>query len=236
VANLGQFRTRISLKVGLDNSPGGPEQLAIDGWVNEGVVDVLMETQVYVTEAVGNLTPGVGDMVLDPKVLVIKDVYVTSDSIQYILEKVSPDAIIQRRASTNIATGPARLYSLNGANNLMIWPAPQTGDSLTFWYVPRPTALQNASDDPSMPAFGGIPTEWHKAIEWYALWQAGDYADDSSSSNGQSYQQTYEGWLKRVKKERSYKGGRYLGAITAGRRKRPFRPHDPSTDTGYFYG
>jgi hypothetical protein len=44
------------------------------------------------------------------------------------------------------------------------------------------------------------------------------------------YRQEYEAWLKRVKKERSRKGGRRLGAITPGRRKRPFVPHDPSAD------
>lgn len=235
MATLAQFRTRISQKIGLDNSAASTEQVLVDSWVNEGILDLLMETQVYVTEASATLTAGAGDYLLDSNILEIKDVFCTSQAVNYILDHVSPDEIIQRRSATNIPTGPARLYAVNGANNLMIYPSPQTGDSLTFWYVPRPTALANPGDDPSSAALGGIPTEWHKAIELYALWQAGDYADDDTSQQGERYRTAYEAWLKRVKKERSYKGGRRLGAITPGRRRRPFAPHDLSTDTGYLY-
>jgi hypothetical protein len=235
MATLANFRTRISAKLGLDNTASSSEQSLIDSWVNEGVNDVLMETQVYVTESTSALTNGQGDYTLDPNILAIKDIFVTSGSVQYILSHVSPDEIIQRRSATSTTSGPARLYAINGANNIMLYPAPSTGDTLTFWYVPRPTALSTGTDDPSDSAHGGIPTEWHKAIELYALWQGGDYADDDSSQQGERYHQAYEMWLKRVKKERSYKGGRLLGSITPGRRKRPFAPHDPSTDTGYFY-
>lgn len=236
MATLAQFRTRVSAKLGLDNTSGSNEQSLIDSWVNEGIVDILMETQVYVVEATSNLTAGQSDYTLDTNTLIIKDLFVTSNSVQYTLEKVSPDYIIQLRAATSIPTGPARFYAINGANNLMIYPTPQAGDVLTFWYVPRPTALQNIGDDPSSTSLGGIPTEWHKAIELWALWQGGDYVDDDSSQQGERYRNEYELWLKRVKKERSYKGGRRLGAVIPGRRKRPFQPHDNSTDTGYYFG
>lgn len=198
--------------------------------MNEAVVDVLMETQVYIVESTATLTDGQGDYVMDSNILIVKDVLVTSSGQNYIFDHVSPDEIIQRRAATNVSVGPSRKYALNGANVLMLWPSPSTGDTLTFYYVPRPTALANPADDPSSAALGGIPSEWHKAIQWYALWQAGDYMDDDSSHNGQDYRQEYEAWLKRIKKERSYKGGRRLGAITPGRRRRPFIAHDPSAD------
>lgn len=236
MANLGQFRNRVALKIGLDNSPDSIEQVEIDSWINEAIRDILMETQVYVVEGVANFTSGTSDYTLDSKILDIKDVFITSDGINYTLDKVSPDAIIQYRRGQNVATGPARYYAVNGANNIMVWPIPGSSDTMTFWYVPRPIELVNASDDPSDSSHGGIPTEWHKGIESYALWQAGDYADDSSSQNGLTYQQLYEKWLLKIKKERSRKGGRRLGAIVAGRRKRPFAPHDPSTDTNYIYG
>jgi len=234
MSTLAQFRTAVSQKLGLDNTAGSTEQLAIDSWVNEAVLDILMETQVYIVESTATLTDGQGDYVMDANILIIKDVSVTSVGQSYVFDHVSPDEIIQRRVSTNIAGGPTRKYALNGADVLMLWPAPSTGDSLTFYYVPRPTALVNATDDPSAAALGGIPSEWHKAIQWYALWQGGDYMDDDSSQQGERYHTYYEAWLKRIKKERSYKGGRRLGAITPGRRKRPFVPHNPSTDTGYY--
>lgn len=234
MATLAQFRTRISQKLGLDNTAGSAEQTLIDAWVNEAVNDVLTETQVYVAEGTASLTDGQGDYLLDTSMLAIKDVYFVSGGINYMLTHASPDTINQYRAATNIPQGPARFYAINGANLLMLYPSPSAGDSLKFYYVPRPTALSNATDDPSNTTLGGIPSEWHKAIEFYALWQGGDYIDDDSSQQGERYRQQYEAWLKRVKKERTKKTGRLLGPIIPGRRKRPFMPHDPSTDTGYF--
>lgn len=230
MSTLAQFRSQISYKVGTDNSAGSVEQGLADGWINEAVVDILMETQVYVVESTATLTSGQGDYTMDSNILIVKDLFVTSSGNNYTFDHVSPGEIIQRRASTSVAGGPTRKYALNGANVLMLWPSPSTGDTVTFFYVPRPTALANPSDDPSSASLGGIPSEWHKAIQWYALWQAGDYMDDDSSHNGQDYRQEYEAWLKRIKKERSHKGGRRLGAITPGRSRRPFIPHDNSAD------
>lgn len=230
MSTLAQFRSQVSYKVGLDNTSGSFEQVLIDGWCNEAVLDILMETEVYVVESTATLTAAQGDYVMDSNILVVKDLFVTSGSQNYVFDHVSPDEIIQLRRSTSVAGGPTSKFALNGADVLMLWPFPATGDTLTFYYVPRPTALANATDDPSSASLGGIPSEWHKAIQWYALWQAGDYMDDDSSHNGQDYRQEYEAWLKRIKKERSRKGGRRLGAITPGRRKRPFVPHDPSAD------
>jgi hypothetical protein len=235
LSTLAQFRSQVSYKLGLDNTAASVEQGLIDGWVNEAVVDILMETQVYIVESVASLTASQGDYVMDSNILIVKDVNVNSGGISYMFDHVSPDEIIQRRAlgaGSNVV-GPSRLYALNGADVLMLYPNPSAGDSLTFYYVPRPTALVNASDDPSSAALGGIPSEWHKAIQWYALWQAADYMDDDSSQQGERYRTYYESWLKRIKKERSYKGGRRLGAIVAGRRRRPLIPHDNSADYGY---
>lgn len=204
-----------------------------DGWVNEAVVDILMETQVYVVESTASLTAGQGDYVMDSNILLIKDVYVSSGGSNWTFDHVSPDQIIQYRTSSTIGGGPSRYFALNGADVLMLYPTPSSGDSLTLYYVPRPTALSDAPDDPSQASLGGIPSEWHKAIQWYALWQAGDYMDDDSSHNGQDYRQEYEAWLKRIKKERSRKGGRRIGAIVPGRRRRPSVAHDPSADVRY---
>lgn len=230
MSTLAQFRTQVSRRLGLDNTAGSAEQSLIDGWVNDGVSDVLTQTEVYVVESVATLTSGQGDYVMDSNILVVKDVFVTSSGQNYILTHVSPDEIIQRRAATNVAGGPVRFYALNGADVLMLWPSPSTGDSLTFYYVPRPTALANPTDDPSMASLGGIPPEWHNVIEFFAFWQAGDYMDDDSSQQGERYRSYYEAGIKQIKRERSRKGGRSLGPITPGRRRRPFVPHDPSTD------
>ena len=233
MSTLAQFRSQVAYKLGMDNTAASVEQGLIDGWVNQAIVDILMETEVYVVEATATLTDGKGDYTMDANILIVKDVYVTSGSTNWIFDHVSPDAIIQYRTATTVGGGPSRYYALNGSDILMLYPSPSAGDTLTFFYVPRPTPLSSASDDPSSAALGGIPSEWHKAIEWYALWQGGDYMDDDSSQNGERYRTYYEGWLKRIKKERSRKGGRRIGAIVPGRRRRPFVAHDPSADVRY---
>lgn len=230
MATLAQLRTRVSSKLGLDNTAASDEQSLIDSWANDAVLDILMETQCYVAEATATLTSGSGDYTLDSNILVIKDVFVTSDSQQGMLDHVSPDAILQMRSVGTVPTNPTRYYAINGANTLMIYPNPSSGDTMTFWYVPRPTAMSSASDDPSSSTFGGIPKEWHKAIELYMLWQAADYTDDSASQNGVQYLGQYDAWLRRVKKERNTKTGRNLGAAVPGRRRRPMVPHDNSAD------
>lgn len=233
MSSLAQFRSQVSYKLGTDNTAGSVEQGLVDGWVNQAIVDILMETAVYVVESVATLTSGQGDYTMDSNILIVKDVYITSGGSTWTLDHVSPDQIIQYRTSTSVGGGPSRYFALNGADVLMLYPTPSAGDTATLYYVPRPTALSGSTDDPSSASQGGIPSEWHKAIEWYALWQGGDYMDDDSSQNGERYRTYYEGWLKRIKKERSRKGGRRIGAIVPGRRRRPFIPHDPSADVRY---
>jgi hypothetical protein len=61
MSTLANFRTQVSQKLGMDNTAGSTEQGLIDYWVNQAIVDILMETEVYVVEAQATLTAGQGD-------------------------------------------------------------------------------------------------------------------------------------------------------------------------------
>src|SRR3990167_9695542 len=78
MATLAQFRTRISAKIGLDNTASSADQSLVDSWVNEGVIDVLRETQCNVATATLSVSSSSGDYTLDSSVLMILDLYTSS--------------------------------------------------------------------------------------------------------------------------------------------------------------
>lgn len=231
MATLTDLRLRITSKLGLDNTAGSAEQLLVDSWLNEAVNDVLMETRCYIAAATISLPLAVGDLTLDTSILALNDVYSTSSGNNYQLDRVPPDYILQMRQGSVAVSGPLRYYALNGANVLMIHPTPSSVlDTISIYYVPRPTPMTVGTHDPSVNTYGGIPSEWHKAIELYALWQGGDYADDETSQQGATYFQEYQTWIRRIRQERDRRGGRRMGQIIPGRRRRTPVPHDPSAD------
>lgn len=230
---LTDFRLRVSAKLGLDNTSGSSEQLLVDSWINEAVCDVLQETRCYIAEATLSLPANQVDLTLDSSVLTINDIYSTSGGVNYQLERVPPDYILQARQGAVVAASPLKWYALNGANMIMLHPAPSGTDTITIYYVPRPTVMAAGANDPSQIAYGGIPSEWHKAIEFYALWQGGDYSDDETSQAGATYFQEYQAWIRRIRQQRDRRGGRRMGRIVPGRRTRSPVPHDNSTDSYY---
>jgi hypothetical protein len=135
------------------------------------------------------------------------------------LARKSPHEIQAMRLGSAIpATSTPDCYALEGATLLLIHPLPSEASTLAIYYVPQPTPLSNPADDPSAGAFGGIPPEYHKAVEYYALIEAADYDDDSSSAVGQLYQQRYTDRVRDFRKRQFYKGGRRLSPAVVGRR------------------
>ena len=122
---------------------------------------------------------------------------------------------------------PARYYAVQGFNLLQLYPKPGSGETLSIYYVPRPSAMAATADSPT-----DIPAEWHKTVEFYALWQGSDYRDDQSSAQGSRYHQDYMQYLKDMKKAMRWMGGKHLAPAMAGRRTRVLIPSDPSQDTG----
>lgn len=73
------------------------------------------------------------------------------------------------------------------------------------------------ANDPSSTAYGGIPAEHHKALEFYACWQAADYDDNIPSSDGDKYFANYQGWLGKIRTAQTLKGGSVLPRVRVGR-------------------
>src|SRR5689334_3142602 len=195
MSTLAQFRTAVAAKIGLDNSTSG-DQPAIDLWVNEGVLDVLMRTSCKVQSAELNLTSGAGDYTVDTDILRIVKATTTSQSVTYDLEERSMDDILAMRNASSTSISPAQYYAMVGSDLFLIYPTPSSDDdTVTFYYVPRPATLSASSDSPEE-----IPAEFHKAVEFYALSEAGNFADDGTAQQGLMYLQMYEQWIKRIKK------------------------------------
>lgn len=231
--NLGTLRSRVSGEIGLSNAAGGSEQLLIDGWANEAVVEFLRLTKCYVKPFSMALTADVGDYDLPSSLLAFKSLFLTPNdgSNPPQLNAVSSAEIMYRRQYQSSVVRP-NAYALEGSNLLMIYPnAVSSSDTLGGLYVPKPTEMSDAAHDPSTSTYGGIPTEFHPALEAYTKWKAASWDDDSSSQIGLAYKGE---WLERVKEAKqslNRKGGvRWAPAVP--KRSRRFRPNSPGVDTG----
>lgn len=220
--NLSTMRSRVAGKIGMSST----EELAlIDGWLNEGCEQYLVETKSVVREAELALTAGVSDYVLPDSVLAFAHAWIAPGNGGGIneLERVDFSDSLRRRFYN--AAGPySRTYELRG-NMIFLDPAPSSGDKLKMIYVPAPTPMVLNGDSPSA---SGIPTRDHPIIEAYASWKAADWDDDTSSKIGQNYMQEYEMGIRKVKMRRNRMGGGWGPARPA--RGRAWVPRTPGTD------
>ncbi len=233
--NLATFRTRISGAIGISNIASSPEQALIDGWVNEGIVDLLRRTKMVKKTASLTLTANVGDYELDADILSFKSLTyepATSNQQSWSLEPLDSADIRRMRLFQAAASVNPTYYALEGVNLLMLYPTPSSStDKVHMLYTPRPAALALTGDDPSTAGKGQIPSEFHPAIEEYAKWKAADYVDDASSQQGMAYFQGYQQWVVEIMKSTTLKGGVGLPGITWGKRGLRF-PWTPGTDIG----
>lgn len=235
--NLSTFRSRVSGAIGLSNASGSSEQSLIDGWINEGIVDFLRRTKCHKKLLSMNLTASEWRYTLDTDILSFEKAWLDStNSLQdRLLQPIDSAEIFRMRAFENpVGSGPM-YYSLEGAHLLLLHPVPaSSADTFNAVYVPRPAALAVTADTPSATANGGIPEEFHQFIEAYAKWKAGDYADDSSSGNGQVYMQEYMAGVVEATKATQLKAGVRLSGIVPGRYpRRGLTPVTPGTDLKY---
>lgn len=206
MATLATFRTAVASELGLQNDTSG-DQTQIDKWVNEGVVDVVIQTACAISSTSISLTSGTSDYSLSASIMRIYDAYVSSNSVSYYLQHVTPDDVLAMRRASLANVSPAVYYAVAG-NLLMVYPTPDATQSMIVYYVPRPATLSGSADTPSE-----IPAEYHPGVEYYALMRGASYIDDGSSGMGQAYAQQYQVWLRKVK--------RYGTALRGGHRLPP---------------
>lgn len=229
MATLAQIRNEVTRVIGLDSTAAGADETLVDGWANDAVLDVLAETRCYVTSTTINATQGVSDQDLASTILKIVDLYCTQSGTLYRLRQVSPQQIIDMRVSANAQQdAPSTHYAVAGDNLLMLYPTPAAAYTITAYVVPKPTAMSDAAHDPSNTTYGGIPSQYHRAIVKYVEAEAADYRDDQTSQHGDRYRKDYERWLGKIRKAVNQKGNTVTPAFDIPGRSYP--PHDPSTD------
>lgn len=234
--NLNDYRTRVARASGMSPSDSGDLAL-IDDWVNEGVVKFLKDTKMNVAKASMAVTAGSADYTLDTDILAFMDIYISPASGQWdrLLEPIDSADLIRMRLLANSSMTTVQYYSLQGANTLMLYPAPESSsDVLHILYVPRPTALSATSDTPSATANGNIPEEYHDIIESYAKWKACEAEEHKPSEYGLQHQAQYERGITRAKSDMNKKAGVLKAPAKWGRKRRYFaRQAGPGVDVKY---
>ena len=221
------LKSNVQQELGLDTTASSDEDVLLGRRLNQAVREFLLDTRCYIASSTftavadqkdydlqtGDFIGGTGTNV---SVLAI-DQLIDSNNIPLARKNVS-EIDEYRRASATTATSGQRNYALDGANLLMLWPTPSTAEVFTLRYIPRPTEMSSSAHDPSDPTYGGIPAEYHEALEKWTCWWMASYDDDTSSNQGDRYFGQYQLVASKARKWMKRKGGRRQAPVKLGRR------------------
>lgn len=205
----GTLISRVSQKLGIDSTAATDELALMQGWANEAVVDVLLRTHIYINIGDLALTSGTAEYRLDSAILAIDNGRGSTPAGVGHYRLVGLADMITVQASNPVSASYEKLIAIEG-DLLIVSPTPSSSESLRFFYVPRPTAMSSDSHDPSTSTYGGIPTEYHRALEYYMLWQGAEYDDKRAAMTPQEYFKAYLGECREVIRGRNRKRGRGL--------------------------
>jgi hypothetical protein len=227
--NLSEIRTRVARVSGMSTSTAADLAL-IDAWANDAVIQFLKDTKVNVLQASLSLTAGTPDYTLDTDILAFTDVWLDHSQYDRIMEPTDSRQIMKMRLQGSVAGVPPQYYALQGANLIMLHPAPSANtDKLNIIYVPRPTSTLSASSDtPSATAYGNIPSEYHSVLEAYVKWKACEAEEHRASENGQMFMAEYNTGIARVRRDLNLKAGAFKAPARYGRNIR--FPTNPGVD------
>lgn len=229
--NRGRAVARVAGKLGLNSDVASEELILMQEWWNEGIVDVLLKTHCFVD--IGDLTlqVGVTEYRTDHVILALANTRITSQNQQFLFDVVTLGEAIEDNAFA-AATGSTVASAAIEGDLLVVSPAPTTADTIRYYFIPRPSlaaadgTITDDAVDPSNATYGGIPTEFHLAIEYYMLWQGAEYDDKEHALSPKDYRDIYDGLCKDYRKRHRQKAGRglrpgrvgYPNTMRAGRR------------------
>lgn len=205
----GELITVVSAKLGLNKSTGHEERALMERWANEGVIEVLLATHCYTEIGDMALTAGVSEYRLDDDILAVMNDKITSSSGAGTFSVITLEEMIARQAANTAQTGGTTVVAMEG-NLLVVFPTPSSNTSIRYFYVPRPTPMTDDAHDPSAGDYGGVPAEYHKAIEYYMLWQGAEYDNKKAPMAPQEYATAFEGLCKKYRKAHRAKAQRGL--------------------------
>lgn len=211
----GDLITVVSAKLGLNKSTGHEERALMEGWANEGVVEVLLATHCYTEIGDMALQAGVSEYRMDEDILAVMNDKITSSSRAGTFSVITLEEMIDRQAANTAQTGGTTVVAMEG-NLLVVFPTPGAGASIRYFYVPRPTPMTNDAHDPATATYGGVPSEYHKAIEYFMLWQGAEYDNKKAPMAPQEYATAFEGLCKKYRKAHRQKAQRGLRPARVG--------------------
>jgi hypothetical protein len=174
-----------------------------------------LQTGCYVTTTTINEVANTGDYTLDSGIIRVTAWQWTNTTLVTVPARISVPDLLYLRANAS-ASSPASSYAIAGSNLLMVFPTPDAADTVTLYYTPRPTVMSSGSHDPSNATYGGIPAEFHKAIELYALREGADYSKDGDMVK---YDQMYLREIQKIRRYVDMKGGRKGRVLVNGTRR-----------------
>jgi len=216
---LGDLKRHIYLEFGLDKTADGDEDLLMEDWATQGVMDVLRETNVGVVNTnTITLSAGVSEyqnvFSTAPNILKILDVRLTSAQRDYFLEKVKLRDILKMKLAS-AANDIPRYYSLEGGF-LAVYPPPSATMVINTYSVQKPTALTADANDLANTTYGGLPDVAQDAVLWYMRWRAAIYDEKKAPHKPSEFRQFYDDALVRVRRNDRRRGGRSAVGLSAG--------------------
>lgn len=205
---LGDLIRHVSLTAGLDDTAGSDEYTLMVDWANEGVIEVLKKTRCYQIEGQSAMTSGEDHFTADASILLVLD-WQFPDLTDY--DRLSVDEVRDLRR-----LGSSRKAYAMEFRDFWMNPAATTGFTVSFTFVPYPTAMSSASHDPSNVLYGGVPAQYHTAIRYYMLWQSALYDEKKLPLSPKDYRELFQDECKNVRVEGLRQGGRRVGRMRVG--------------------
>lgn len=197
-------------------------------YINDGYIDVCARCALGATSITKNLTAGTTTYTMSSAfsltVLQINELrYVQAGATNNFA--IVPAASLRYVLDLNSAavTGFTRAYTFDGVDTLILAPAPSSGDQITLYYVPAPTALSAGSDIPSV-----IPSQWQERL--LVSYGVSRLAEVESPDLAETYRQKYEAFVGQFKSWLVMRQGNTARGMRVGYPNRPQMPyHDRST-------
>lgn len=207
---LADMRRHIAAVASIDNTAASEEQVLMDDWINEGIIQFLMDTGFHASTGTIALVNGTSEYTLDGTALLIHNLWIVSNSQIVPLEPITFDEMLMLRRTAG--TDPTRFYTLEG-DLLSIYPTPTANGTLNIRYTPKPAVMSLGTDDFSAAAKGGITVPYQHVVELWAKAKAAEYTDDAGSHNGLDYFAQYDTEMKKARgRIRRASGGRLAPA------------------------
>lgn len=216
------------LKTAVQNNALSSDATNAGIYINDGYIDVVSQFELGATSVTKNLVANqtsynfTSDWSLSVlKILAVR--YLQSGQTYSYSISLAPslDEVLDLNQSGVV--GFLREYTLLGRDTIVFSPAPATGDQVTIYYVPVPTALSAAGDIPST-----IPSQFQfRLLSYYGSWMLGESED---AGLAEQYHAKYvqacadmQSWMNRRQ------GAQSRGTRVGYPDRTPKLPHDRST-------